>query len=190
MKATSVEKARLAASASTVPIRSPNRPITATWIEPAKPATSASVAVIGVRSAHVAKLYARAFRARRGAWFERWSCTRASLRRSGTSGTSTSSCGRSPCNAFRHGQVRSDRRSASRLRVLRGVRVGRRATLQGRHKVGRVRCDRQGRDGDGHPLHRRVRRDIALSPPSLAHSRLRSSGSNGSSTRRRRHGRP
>ena len=55
--ATSVEKTRFAASASYEPTRSPKRPITATWIEPASPATSASPTAAARCASHDGRSY-------------------------------------------------------------------------------------------------------------------------------------
>src|SRR4029078_567898 len=48
------------ASASTVPIRSPKRPITAAWTDPARPAASASTAAVPVPPLTTPTLYTRA----------------------------------------------------------------------------------------------------------------------------------
>src|SRR6476659_8696044 len=54
------ERSEAHASASTVPIRSPKRPITAAWTDPARPASRASTAAVPVPPLTTPTLYARA----------------------------------------------------------------------------------------------------------------------------------
>ena len=150
-------------TASSEPIRSPSRPITATWTAPNRPAVTARAAASPVESIAPDAIRSRLSRAEGGNHGSRHRrCTRRSPTPSGTPPPRGVRACRSSAAPSATARCSARRSGEPAPRVLRRVRVGRHGRVQGRGALARVRGDGRGRDGDGHPLHRALRRGLIV----------------------------